>query len=436
MSNYLAIATVTAAIKQILAHAVQAVPGALVTTLRPHDSENAEAQTPRTNLYLYQVTPNAAWRNNDLPTRRADEQLVQRPQAALNLHYLLTFYGNETELEPQRLLGIVVRTLHSQPVLSRQIIRDTIASSFFKPFLERSNLADQIELVRFTPISLSTEELSKIWSVLFQVPYALSIAYQGAVVLIESEETPHEVLPVRERGITVVPFRHPVIEKVVSQTGADQPILAGSTVIIIGRQLHGEITGVRVDDTEITKLIAVNDDKISLALTSESLRAGVRGIKVIHKIRMGTPATEHQGFESTMAAFVLCPVISKDNGNYDIEVLEETLDQVKVTKIIVHLNPKVGKQQKVVLLLNEFLPPTNRPALAYRINAQPRDTDTDSVEFHISKEITNESPVRLVESGNYLVRVRVDGAESPLVVNPDPSDPRYIDPRVMIAWTP
>ena len=97
-----------------------AVPGADVTIARPHAAtDGANPESPTVNLYLYQVTQNSAWRNADLPTRTGDGELRQRPQAALDLHYLLTFYGNETELEPQRLLGSAVRTLHAQPILAR-----------------------------------------------------------------------------------------------------------------------------------------------------------------------------------------------------------------------------------------------------------------------------------------------------------------------------
>src|SRR5690606_16023724 len=63
-----------------------------------------------------------------------------------------------------------------------------------------SNLADAVEQIKFTPLTLSLEELSKLWSVFFQAPYALSVAYQGTVVLIESEESPHSPLPVLRRG--------------------------------------------------------------------------------------------------------------------------------------------------------------------------------------------------------------------------------------------
>src|SRR5438552_2365082 len=125
MSNFLAIATVTATLKRIL-HAIVSVDvnGADVRTVRPELLVN-DAAFIGANLYLYQVTPNAALRNADLPTRRADGSVIQRPQAALDLHYLFSFYGDETKYEPQLTLGSVVRTLHSQPILTRQEIQDT-----------------------------------------------------------------------------------------------------------------------------------------------------------------------------------------------------------------------------------------------------------------------------------------------------------------------
>src|SRR5262245_52289646 len=103
MSNALAIATVTATLQQMLSGAMakSGVPGAIATNLRPDDE--AGLQSPSVNIFLYQVTPNTAFRNADLPTRRADGTLLRRPQAALDLHYLLTFYGDDNNLEQQRL---------------------------------------------------------------------------------------------------------------------------------------------------------------------------------------------------------------------------------------------------------------------------------------------------------------------------------------------
>jgi len=91
MSNFLAIATVTATLGQVLQPAVGAgVPGATVTTLRP-DGAGAGPRPTGVNIYLYQVTPNAAYRNADLPTRTSEGDLMQRPQAALDLHYPVSY---------------------------------------------------------------------------------------------------------------------------------------------------------------------------------------------------------------------------------------------------------------------------------------------------------------------------------------------------------
>jgi len=426
MSNFLAIATVTAALRQTLNAVVGIdVPGAEVTTMRPDEPKKVE---PHVNIYLYQVTPNAAWRNMDLPTRRNGGELVQRPQVALDLHYLLTFYGDEDKLEPQRLLGSVVRTLHRMPIITRQVIRDTITNPLFD-FLAGSNLADEVELVKLTPTPLSTEELSKLWSVFFQTPYALSIAYQGTVVLIESEETPQKALPVRERSLYVMPFRQPAIEHAVSQEGADLPIVSGSTLTITGKQLRGDVTRVRVGGIEATPAPEqITDTGISLPLPS-GLHAGVQGVQVIHQMLMGKPPTPHHGVESNVAAFVLCPTITATVSNVTSHtVIDAAHNEVTLfaADITVNVSPGVGKKQRVVLLLNEFDPPGDRPAHSYNFKAPPRDEDASSIVIQISD----------VAPGDYLVRVQVDGAESPLTVDTDPSSStfnQYIEPKVTIS---
>lgn len=206
MSNFLAFATVTAALRELLREAVEAdVPGASVEVGRPEEP-NGAGTVPKVTIFLYQVTPNAALRNADLPMRAPNGALVQRPREALDLHYLLTFQGNEVELEPERLLGSVVRTLHAKPVLTPRVIQRVTRAG---TSLAGSNLADGPELVKFTPLPLTLEELSKLWSVLFQTPYSLSIAYQGSVVLIDGDETPPPTPPVREPVVSVTPFEAP-----------------------------------------------------------------------------------------------------------------------------------------------------------------------------------------------------------------------------------
>lgn len=418
MSNFLAIATVTAALNQVLSEAIVSdVDDAKVTTFRPDN--NGHMPTTGVNIFLYQVTPNSAWQNADLPTRRSNGDLIQRPRAALDLHYLLSFFGDEGKLVPQRVLGSVIRSLHAQPILPRELIRKTIAKSEFD-FLVTSNLADSVELVKFSPLLLSLEDLSKLWSVYFQTPYSLSMAYQATVVLIESENSTQSALPVRARNIYVVPFRQPVIEEVRSKDGADKPIIVTSSIMVAGKRLQGEVTQVTIGGIDATsKIQTANDTEISLTLP-EGVRAGVLGLQVIQPRLMGTPPVEHAGVASNLAAFVLHPTINKkpDNSS-DITVA--------LPNVTLKLSPKVGKKQRVTLLLNELSPPADRAARAYSFDAVLRNQISDPDETD-----TLVFPVAGVKPGDYLARVQVDGADSPLEQSSDVNNPVYVGPKVTI----
>ena len=184
-----------------------------MTTVRPDNTAGLPAAG--VNIFLYQVTPNPAWQNADLPTRRADGSLLRRPQAAIDLHYLLTFYGEDATLDQQRLLGATLLELHAAPVLSRDVVRQV---QNHVPFLNESNLADQIDLVRVTPANLSLEDMNKLWMTFPNVDYVLSIAYVAGVVLIETDdEPPGPALPVLRRRVLAVPFSLAAIDSVQPQ---------------------------------------------------------------------------------------------------------------------------------------------------------------------------------------------------------------------------
>jgi Pvc16 N-terminal domain len=408
MSNFLAIATVTATLSDALQAAILAdVSGASVTTLRPDASDAMPAVG--VNVFLYQVTPNPQWRNEDLPTRRASSELVQRPRAALDLHYLLSFYGADGQLEPQRVLGSVVRTLHARPILTRDAVRTTIGKTAYS-YLVKSNLADDIEVVRFTPLPLTLEDLSKLWSINFQAPYRLSVAYQATVVLIESEDSTQAALPVRSRNLYVVPFRDVVVEEVLSAADPESFILAESNVVIRGRHLRADITEVHAGGSLAT-IQKLGDSEITATLPA-GLPAGVQGLQVVQPRMMGTPPAAHRGVESNLAPFVLHP-----------RIISATPTASDVT---VKLAPNVGKRQRATLLLNELNAPSTRAARAFNFPAPPRKatdpSDTDTLKF----------PIAGVPSGDYLARVEIDGADSALQVDPDPDNPRYVGPKVTI----
>ena len=464
MSNFRAIATVTATLIALLQDiAGKDVPGVNVITRRPNLLIDPNQPTT-INIYLYQVTPNAAYRNSDLPTRRADGSVVQRPVAALDLHYMLSFYGNENQMEPERLLGSVARTLHSQPFLTRERIRQTIQNN---DFLSGSNLAEQVELVKFSPLHLSLEEFSKIWSIFYQIPYVISVAYQASLVLIEEEISTEDALPVLTRNVYVEPFNQPVVERIVAQPAVNQPagvdkpgipITLDSTLLIQGHHLQGgggtfvQIDGIlvqpaNVTDTEIILPIPGTSgsrlrDGANIPLV-DGLRAGVQGLQVIHHRQMGADQPGdalnwHRGVESNVAAFVLRPKIIKP-------------DASNAGKVAVTLAPVVNRPQRVALLLNDFSAAPRKPGAPasrmYSLVAKPGDQtwkdangqvvpNNDSSKFSDADSTdTVIFAIAGVAPGTYLVRVQVDGAESILTVDTNPASPtfkRYISPQVTI----
>lgn len=410
MSNARAIAAVTATLRDRIGPAVSgAVGGATVTTERPVKIQATDGDgDTRVNLFLYQVTPNAALRNTDLATRRADGTLARRPRIGLDLHYLLSFIGDESEQEPERLLGAVVSELHAHPQLERDAIRATIATATGGDpahYLGTSDLAEQVELVRFTPIALNLEELSKLWSVFFQVPYCLSLAYVGSVVTLEAELTPAPALPVRGRTLAGEQLRMPRLESVEPADPAPA-IVIGGTVVLRGRQLRGDTTRVRIGDDLVTPdLDAVGDHEIRLALATPpfaagALRAGVTAAQVIHRRWLGIPPEPHGGVESQAVAFVLRPRIRHLAGVPQITLSAEQLDPegVPFRDLTVEVEPEVGARQRADILLNQV-----GGGKAFALPVPERAADGALLEARIRG---------LVAAEVYRVRVRVEGAES------------------------
>jgi hypothetical protein len=412
VSNHLGVATVSASLGDLLKGPVSHdVPGAEVTAVRP----NGGGALPDigVNLFLYQVAPSPSVRNDDLPTRDSDGRTVARPRVGLDLHYLLSFYGSEADLQPQRLLGSAVRTLHARPLLTRERIRDTVAHH---GFLATSNLADDIDLVKLSPLTMSLEELSRLWSVLLETQYTLSVSYQATVVFIESDEPYSSGLPVLSRNVYVEALRQVVVERVLAAAGEAEPILAGSAIRVLGRALDGPGARVLVDgDGVVPDSVAPSEIGATLPAT---LRAGLHALQVQHVRRMGTPPADHTGVDSNIGAFVLRPRITQTGGSYDIDLANQVDhgDGTHSADVTVHIEPDVTRAQRVALALNED---TTGQAQSYTFVSEPHPADsTDAIDFE----------VRHVNPADYLVRVQVDGAESPLEM----TGGSFSDPRVTL----
>lgn len=264
MSNALALAAVTAVLKDLLDnalidHSVSAAVGAPVTVsaLPPDRIETGDNEEARLNLFLYQVSPNAALRNADLPTRNGRGRAVERPVLALDLHYLVSAYAAE-DFQGEILLGYAMQLLHERPVLTRAAIRATLAApspvngSILPPALNALSaaaLADQLESVKISPVTMNTEEMSKLWTA-FQAKYRPSAAYVATVVQIESEVVTRAALPVlsrgpvdpvtlKERGVVAqasLTPPYPAVQSIVPASGREA-VHMGETLDVRGRHL-------------------------------------------------------------------------------------------------------------------------------------------------------------------------------------------------------
>ena len=107
-------------------------------------------------------------------------------------------------------------------------------------------------------------------------------------------------------------------------------------------------------------------ERIALPLTSPlpaGLLAGVKGVQVIHRIKMGDPETDHRGTESNVAAFVLRPTITNGPviGAGDIvgmtsstELVDGVTVQLRAGSLRLDFDPNVGKEQRVTLFLDQL----------------------------------------------------------------------------------
>jgi hypothetical protein len=416
MSNHLAIAATSAALGRLLQDALDVdVPGAKVSHERPGGPGDDARRG--VNIFLFQITPNAALRNLDLPTRDTGGRTVARATAALDLHYLLTCYGDVTSFEPERVMGSVVRRLHERPLLDSDLIRATLADAQNTGVIGDSDLADAPERVKFAPTPLNLEELSKLWSILFQTPYRLSTAYRGTVVQIEARVPVASGLPVRHRSGFVAPIPDAGITAVESADGRTAPILDGGRVVVTGRGF--DLQGAQVT---LNRIVATLDpataarERVEIILVPASLggarlSAGVVTARVALPPPDGAPA--HLARETPAFPFLLRPSLSLAAGA--VVAGPPDAEGRRDGTITVALAPPFGQGQDARLLLDRTAP---RPPLS--VVLEPRIPG--GATFPLAQLVF---PFAELSAGTWLVRLQVDGAESPLTVGTNPADPDF-----------
>src|SRR5262249_12355449 len=180
MSNPLAIAAVTAALRNLLTQGltVDSELSDATVTMQPLDRARANGNNAnQVNIFLYHASPSAAWRNTDIPGHVRPGETAM-PALGLNLYYLITAYGRDNDTKKpfsHHLLGRAISTLQDHPLLGADEI---------KTALPNNDLWQQVERIRFTLQPFSLELIPNLW-IGFQTKYGLGVPTEASVFLID-----------------------------------------------------------------------------------------------------------------------------------------------------------------------------------------------------------------------------------------------------------
>lgn len=407
MSNALAIAAVTASLKDLLNdgllnHDLSTV-GSFSVTASPPDRITTGLNEPnQLNLFLYQVTANLGWRNSDLPSRDAAGARRSNPPLALDLHYLLTAYGSE-DLNAEILLGYSMQLLHENPILTRAQLRTTLGGTVLVdgtilpgPFgsLSALDLANQVEQIKISPVYLSSEELSKMWTAM-QARYRPTMAYTVSVVLIQSTNAVRSAPPVLSRGpsasATGVPFlsriRPAASDLLPAMRLGDDLLLTGTNLTSTGMEAVFENT--RADKRQTLATTATDSGLlVHLPTAAESASALDDWAIGNYSVALRTATPGQPAWSTNQVPIALSPQIVVS----PLNAAPGPLD------ISIECSPRLSPEQadRAVLIFGEI---SVNPVTV----STPADpTLPTTLDFHIDSAV----------AGSHLVRLRVDGIDS------------------------
>lgn len=407
MSDSLAIAAVTATLRNLLENGIKdSIPDINVSTLPP-DKVAQNNSGNQLNIFLYQTRPNAAWRNMDMPHQVKPGE-TGFPPLALNLHYLLSAYGKDNDIDAHKILGLAALILHDHAELTKEEIKNA---------LEDNDLHEQCERVRITPDDLSLDDLSKIWNT-FQTQYRISAPYRASVVLIESERPRRTPLPVLTRGKDdagiqsqpdlISPF--PTIESVILPK--KQPAAQLEDVLTLkGHHLDGDSQKVRFVNTRLTDPIDIaplagataTEIKVKIPDDPDNWPIGFYSVSVV------ISKAGEQNRRTNEMTFALAPKI------LDIDPPNPVnRDAAGNVTLEITLKPNVQAEQE-----EPFQPKQSASLLL-----GDREICADTITAATNKLTFN---IQNAQTGFYYVRLRIDGVDSLLIVDRSATPPKFDD---------
>lgn len=417
MSDSRAIAAVTEKLKSRLAAALNnGAPGAV--TAKPPN-----AKLGQLNLFLYHVSTDASWRNRDLP-RGVSQGQPGRRLLPLRLHYLLTAAGQDDVDDDQgrhTRLGQAMLALHDQPELDE--------------FAPATGIKNQPDPIRITLQPLTVDEMSKLWSA-FQSPYRPSVAYEVAVVLIESNESAPVPMPVlfrgeRDRGWDSTTLLPAQLVEAHYATRYQSGALPGETVKLLGQNLrqsppakavlvpvNAELRkAFKADETPLLlDVTARSETEATIAIPDNPLRcpAGLYLLRLQHELpSLGQATTAHPCQSNALPVAVLPQIVPVEGGL-------NVVNSGNTRTLTLRCRPAVFQEQALEVMLGSV-----KTDSAIAGDGATSDTITAKWTSKLEEKFPNGKPDGLP------VRLRVDDVDS-LVL--DPKKPRAgIVPGLTIA---
>jgi hypothetical protein len=148
------------------------------------------------------------------------------------------------------------------------------------------------------------------------------------------------------------------------------------------------------------------DNQLDVVVPSGQLVAGIHSLQVVQKVMLpmikGQPPVQRGGFSSNAVGFQLIPKIT---GTPTTDAIGQIVS--------VPVQPAVKSTQEASLLLGDYVVP--------RVPSPAGSPPTTTLKFQLPQK-----PNTRIPPEKYLVRVRVDGAESRLQVDTDPNSPTYL----------
>ncbi len=390
MSNSLAIAAVTATLRNLLHVGVTNEPDLADAsiTMQPLDRARTNASNAnQINLFLYHVVPSPAWRNQGAPgwVRSGESGF---PVLGLNLYYLITAFGRDNDVQQpfsHHLMGRAMSVLNDHPLLGAEEIKSS---------LPNNDLWSQLERVRITLQPFAVEEIAKLWTG-FQSQYRLSVAYEAAVVLIESERASRTPLPVLTRGTNDTGYfaqanllsALPMVTAIKLPNGQVTAEL-GNSVTLVGKNFTCDSAQVQFSNPRLAATLSVAGS----GLTSQQITAVIpkkpaawpAGVYMVSAILTRAGASDSTTNELPLA---IAPRITSTLP------LKTTSNKSGLT-LSLACSPAVLPGQRVSLLLGDQEVVAASPAAA-----------TSQFTFSLTG----------ISSGTYFVRLRVDGVDSQLI---------------------